>query len=693
VRSSEPPPARTSKKLTIAICAGLIALPWIVFYQTLHYGFVNCDDNSYVYENPTLAAGLSLRALAWPYTHFYAANWHPLTTVSYMLDFQLHRLNAGGYHFTNLVFHTATTVLLFLLLRNMTGANWRSAFVAAIFAIHPLHVESVAWISERKDVLSAFFFVLTLGAYARYARMRWAPNYVLVTMLFVFGLMSKPMLVTAPFVLLLMDYWPLNRFTDRNAIGKLLAEKIPLLFFSAASCVVTIFAQKAAITPAEDLPLMWRIDNALMSYVVYLKQTIWPTRLSVFYPIFQDELRAWQIAGAVAALVAITVAVLAWRRTRPYLLTGWFWYLGMLVPVIGIVQVGAQAHADRYMYLPQIGIAIAVVWGVSDLVRSWHLQRQLGFAIAGVITLLAFVSWQQTSFWRNGETLWSHALSVDKRNDLAHYGLGDIFLRRNEFEKAIVEFRAGLKIRPEQPNGEEYLGVVLLKGGRVDEAIAHFNEALRLMPSHPNASFDLGNALFQKGDIDGAIEHYQQALNNKSDQVVPGFVQPDYVAAHYNLGNCYIQRGDPNRAMSEFQEALKLSPDNAQVRNNLGFAFSQLGRTRQAVAEWAAAVRLDPKNIDALGNLVWVLATSSDPSVRDGRRAIELIEQAQNVSKSNPKILRVVAAAQAETGNFEAAVNTANAALVSANQQGDGDLVQALQSDLSLYESKKPLRD
>jgi tetratricopeptide (TPR) repeat protein len=493
--------------------------------------------------------------------------------------------------------------------------------------------------------------------------------------------------------LLILDYWPLQRVQRGNSVARLVIEKIPLFLLSVCSSAATILAQKSYLVSTRQLPVWWRLGNALVSYVVYLRQTIWPVRLAVFYPIVEDQLQLWPVLAAFAVLASITGAAILLRRSRPYIFTGWFWYLGILVPVIGVVQVGVQAHADRYMYLPQIGLSIIVGWGLVDLARRLQFQSRVGIAAVVALALLAIGAWRQTGFWRNGETLWTRALAVTDRNEVAHYGLGDILVRNDQPEKAIDQFRATLNIRPHWPYAEDYLGLVLLHAGHIDEALEHFATVLRLMPQHPTIHFDLGNALFQKGDLDGAVEQYREALKKQSSGVVPGFVQPDYAAAHYDLGNCYIQRGDPRQAITEYQEAVRLFPESARVHNNLAFALSQTGQTRQAIDEWQAALRLDPKNIEVLGNLAWILATTSDGSIRDGARAVDLAQQALQVSRDNAKVLRVLAAAQAATGNFEQAVQTAQQALALADRQGDRDSIDNLQSDLLLYGSKQPLRN
>src|SRR5213596_3583941 len=408
------------RSITVGIYLVLTGLSLAVFSQTIHYNFVNFDDDVYVYNAPAIRAGPTLKGMAAAFTGPHAGNWHPLTTLSHMLDCRLHGLNAGGHHATNVVLHTIATLLLFRVLRQMTGAVWKSAIVAALFAIHPLHVESVAWVSERKDVLSAVFFLLMLNAYVRYARAPSITRYLLVAVLFTAGLMSKPMLVTAPVILLLLDYWPLRRFERHSSTtGKVLnsgkqlrtrqqlfLEKIPLLLLSAGSCFVTFVLQKRATGAIPPLPFLWRVQNALVSYVIYLRETLWPTHLAVFYPHPNNTVPIWAVVLAVALLLAITVSAIVFRNKRPYVFTGWFWYLVMLLPVIGLVQVGEQGHADRYTYLPHIGLFLLTVWLAADLVAVHQARSRLAIATAVVIILaLGWAAFIQTSYWRNSETL------------------------------------------------------------------------------------------------------------------------------------------------------------------------------------------------------------------------------------------------------------------------------------------------
>nr|MBA2431551.1 hypothetical protein [Chthoniobacterales bacterium] len=398
---------------TAAICLALVALVWGVFGQTLWHGFVDYDDNIYVYDNPQITSGVTWQAVKWSFTEPHARNWHPLTTLSHLAEWQLFGANAGGHHFTNVLLQSAAAVALFLVLRLMTGAFWRSALVAAVFAIHPLRVESVAWISERKDVLSGLLFILTLGAYLRYVRQPSVRRYALVLLVFTLGLLSKSMLVTLPFVLLLLDRWPLRRFEavqswrDR-ALRTCLLEKLPLLALSAAVSAVTLLVQKHGGLQAEAMPLGMRVTNAILAYATYIRQLFWPANLAPFYPHTAGEAPVWQIAAAAVLLLGITaLAIICWR-TRPYLATGWFWFVGMLVPVIGVVQVGSQAWADRYTYLPHIGLLIAVVWTAAEILSRFRIRRVVVAGSATVVLVaLAVTAWAQTSHWRDSEALWT----------------------------------------------------------------------------------------------------------------------------------------------------------------------------------------------------------------------------------------------------------------------------------------------
>ncbi len=520
---------------TLGICLALAAMTFAVFGQTLRHGFINYDDNTYVYENPVVTQGLTLKGIAWFFSHSYYNLYHPLTMLSLMADYQLHGFNAGGYHLTNVLLHTASVILLFLILRQMTGALWRSAFVAAVFAVHPLRVESVAWVAERKDVLSAFFFMLTLGAYVRHVR---KPNslgrYLAVDAAFVLALLSKPTVVMLPFVLLLLDYWPLQR---KEPAGRLMVEKLPLLALAAGICVINFLAGEKLIGGLNQIPFSARLGNAVVSYGVYLRQMVWPDGLALHYPFPRHGAPAWSVTLAGAMLAGLSAAAWRGRRTRPWFLIGWLWYLGMLVPMIGLMQVGSFAHADRFSYLPQVGIYVAVTWWVAE----WRVSRAiLGGLMAGALAALMVCAWQYTTCWQDSETLWNHALACTTDNHVAHINLGNALLQKGQVENAIVQYQEVLKIQPNYADAHYNLGNALLKKGAVDESIDQFQQALQINPTIAEACINLGNALLQKGRVDEATAQFEQALQ----------INPASVEAHDNFGHALLQKGKVDEAIA-----------------------------------------------------------------------------------------------------------------------------------------------
>jgi len=575
----------TSRWAFIAVCVCLAVVTWVVFAQTLRYDFVNYDDPQYVYQNARISSGINFANVAWAFSHIHSENWHPLTTITHMLDCQLHGLNAGWHHFTNVLLHCLAVVLLFVALERMTGALWPSAFVSAVFAVHPLHVESVAWIAERKDVLSAFFFMLTLVAYLYYTRSPSVGRYLTVALAVVLGLMSKPMLVTLPFVLLLLDYWPLGRFKARRSntrrrVLQLVLEKIPLIALSAVSSIVTFLAQRGAIGWTEQLPVSARISNALVAYVVYIRQMFWPAGLAVFYPHPESRLPVWEISLALIVLVGITAAAFVFRKQAPYFVTGWLWYLGMLVPVIGLVQVGWQGHADRYTYLPQIGLYIAVTWAVADLIRSWRFQRMaLGVAALIVVSALSWRGWLQTSYWRDSETLFTHALAVTSNNDVALNNLGIIFLDKGQLDDAISKLEAAIDLRPENAPAHDNLAKALLKKGQVAEAMVHYRKFLELEPANVEARNTLGTALIQQGHVREALDQWQEALA----------LQPENGNAASNLAWVFAtcpedSIRDGTRAVELAEKAFRISGGKIpMIYRVLAAAYAESGRFADAV--------------------------------------------------------------------------------------------------------------
>jgi protein O-mannosyl-transferase len=665
-----------SHRITIVIYLSLIAISLAVFGQTLRYDFVNFDDDLYVYKAPAVRAGLTVKGLALAFTSPHARNWHPLTTISHMLDCQLYGLKAGGHHATNVLFHTIAVLLLFRVLQQMAGALWKSATVAALFAVHPLHVESVAWVSERKDVLSAVFFLLMLGAYYRYTRARSVTRYLTVAVLFVAGLMSKPMLVSAPVILLLLDYWPLRRFeqlfltNERAKVAKsgdqwrvtreLFLEKVPLLAISSGSCVITFILQKRATGAIPPLPFLWRIQNAVATYVIYVWETLWPARLAVFYPHPNDTLTIWEILLAIGLLLAMTSAAIVFRRKRPYLFTGWFWYISMLLPVIGLVQVGEQGHADRYMYLPHIGLFVLAVWLVADVTAVSQRRSRVVVLVAVIIVVLAlaWASFIQTSYWRNSETLWTHALAVTSNNDVAHNNLGYLCADRGELDKAISHFDTALRIRSSKRDPHYSVGSAFVQ-------------------------VNLGDALSRKGQPDEAIVHYDEAIKS----------EPNYADAYYDRGNILFAEGHIDEAMADWEKTLQIRPDDADAHTCLGNALLRRGSVKEAVAQYENAIALAPQDPHSRINMAWVLATAPDASIRDGIKAVEFAQQAMELSGGNdPKFLRTLAAAYAESGRFSEAITTAKQAMMTATMQGKAALAHVLYGDVELYRANVPLR-
>ena len=527
--------------LTLLVCLVLILATSAVYGHVTGYGFVNLDDNLYVYENSNVQNGLTSDSMIWAFTTTHAANWHPLIWLSLMLDFELYGLDAGGYHLTNLLLHIANVLLVFFILKLMTGALWRSAFVATLFALHPLHVESVAWVTERKDVLSTLFWLLTMWAYLGYVERPGMRRYLLIIVAFTLGLMAKPMLVTLPFVLLLLDYWPLGRFQVGQSAGALEAtaqgliksgqpmpsalslvwEKIPLFALVAVSSVVTFLAEKGAggLVHSDTLPISIRVANGLVSYVKYMGKMIWPHNLAIFYPHPGQGLPIWKAAGAGVLLLCISIVVVRGARRYPYLLVGWLWYIGTLVPVIGFVQVGSQAMADRFTYIPLIGLYIIIAWGVPEIVPRWpHRNLYLAMLSTTVLLFLMALTWKQVQYWKNGISLLEHTLEVTSNNWLCNYNLGTALDKEGRTDDAIKHYQEALRIKPDYAEAHNNLGIAFDKKGRIDDAINHYQEALRIEPDNAEAHNNLGIDLARKGNIDVAVKHFQKAL-----QINPNF--------------------------------------------------------------------------------------------------------------------------------------------------------------------------
>lgn len=697
------------------ICVILAVAVVLAFCRVGSFEFVNYDDPDYVSANPHVQTGLRWDNVVWALTSGHASNWHPLTWLSHMLDWQFFGNNPGPQHLVSLAFHALNTLLLFLVLRRMTGAHWRSALVAAFFGLHPLRVESVAWISERKDVLSAFFLLLTMGAYARYAESRPGTDlglgrqgiaqeepkappkkllkkpvrletpskqpaqslpswfwYGLALFSFVLGLMSKPMLVTAPFCLLLLDYWPLQRFQlkldQRKQILALLLEKAPFLVLAIGSSVVTFLVQRRGGAVSASLSFSARLANAFISYARYLGKTFWPENLSVLYP-HPGYWPVWQVAGAGVLLAGIVVLVCLWARQRPFLLVGWFWFMGSLVPVIGLVQVGVQSMADRYSYIPSIGLLIALVWGLAELVNRQSTAQALGgTAAAALLVACACLTAKQVGFWHDSVALFQHAIAVTSNNYLAYNNLGFDLSAKGRFEEAKENYAKSLAINPQYPDALNNMGYALAGEKQYAQAIPLYLAALKVSPNQPEIHNNLGNALSELGKINEAIEQYQLVLGQNPDhvdahnnlgialamqgklaQAIEQFraairLQPNYASAHSNLGNALAGSGQIPEATREYEESLRLNPKDPQAHNNLGNALVEQGRIEEAVEQYRQALRLNPANPEAEFNLAVALlrlnnkpdaaahfqaALRLNPTNLEARRQLQLLQQAR----------------------------------------------------------------
>jgi tetratricopeptide (TPR) repeat protein len=721
VPSATPTPARDGWKIAL-VCIALTAAVWLIFAQTLRHGFVNIDDGIYVFRNRRITAGLTREGIGWFFNHTYCDYWAPLLAISHMADCQLYGLWPGGHHLTNIILFNATVLLLFAFLRQLTGALWRSAFVAAAWAVHPLRAESVAWITERKDMLSGLFFVLTLAAYVRYARKprSWA-RYLAVAVFFALGLMCKPSVVTLPFVLLLLDYWPLGRLEARADWRPLLVEKIPLFVLSAALCTATIFTGSQTLMSLQQAPLATRLGNAVLSGAIYLGQTFYPARLAAFYPYPEHSAHSAPPASIVLALLplaGVTAAAVAWRRTHPWVLVGWFWYLGMLVPMIGIVQAGEQAHADRITYLPQIGLLLAITWTVWHWSAALPYRRLwLGSAAAAILAALLVDARVQASYWRNSETLWRHALACTPDNNFARNNLGVALVERGQRDEAARYFEAVIETQPGHVQAQYNLANLLRQEGRTEEAIGHYRQALAVEPGHFDALNNLGIALAAAGHTREAAGAYRRALVLRPDsaevhgnlghlllgegQVAEAIAQfekavesePDHANGYDGLGGALMLANRPAEAAISYQKALRLRPDDEVARSGLGSALFLQGQVVEAVANWRKALTLQPVKTSTLNNLAWVLATGPG-QVRDGAEAVRLAQLALGLGGgSNPVILRTLAAAYAEAGRFPEAREAAGAALELANAQSNRILAAKIEQERAQYEDGVPFHD
>ena len=555
----------------VLICLFLVIAILSVYWQMNYHEFINFDDSSYILQNQHVQKGLTSESISWAFGFTDLVYWMPLTWLSHMLDCQIYGLIPGMHHRTSLIFHIVNSILLFFVLQKMTGALWKSAFVAALFALHPINVESVAWVAERKNLLSTFFWMLTMLAYVYYTSHPNLYRYFLTFLLLMLGLMAKPMLVTLPFVLLLLDYWPLGRFRQQSTFN-LIFEKIPFFALSAVSAYISsISVQRYGIVVSMELvPMKLRLANALVSYVQYIEKMIWPKNLAIFYP-FPDTLPIWQVFGAGLFLVSISFLVLLNFRKKPYLCIGWLWFLGTLIPVIGLKQAGLwPAMADRWAYVPLIGIFLIISWGIPELVSKWR-HKKIGLALAATVLLLILmtVTWLQVRCWTNSVSLFKNAFEVTANSYIVHFKLGEALTETDKTEEAISHYREVLRLKPGYAHAHHNLGVILEDQGRTNEAMNHYIAALKINPKLERTHNNLGGILNSKGERDKAVKHYFYALR----------LNNDFAEAYNNIGVVLALKGKFNRAIVFFRIALRIKPDYSQAQNNLKNALKFLRKT------------------------------------------------------------------------------------------------------------------
>ncbi len=711
----------------ILIYAGLALVALGVFWQVYNHDFINYDDPEYVAENEHVKEGLTRENIIWSFTTGRASNWHPVTWLSHMLDCQLFGTKAGWHHLTNLLLHIANILLLFIVLKKMTGALWQSAFVAALFALHPLHVESVAWVAERKDVLSTLFLLLTMLAYTGYVKKPNAGRYLLTLLLFAFGLMAKPMLVTLPFVLLLLDYWPLERLNNFRwkTVYPLILEKAPLFIVAAISSVITFIVQQkgGSVASIDAITLKIRIANALVSYLEYIGKMVWPVNLAFFYPysnIKDNSIFFLEAAAAFVVLVSITVLMVFTVRRYKYVTVGWLWYVGTLVPVIGLVQVGAQSIANRYTYIPLTGLFIIAAWGVPELLKKLSCRKLvLGIMAFVILAGLAIRSYIELGYWSDSVTLCNRAIKVTERNYLAHCllavalnkegkwqeamshnkeslrirpgytfahsNLGGLLARQGRFKEAVEHFKKVIEIEPDFKDIQRFMGTALSKLGRTEEAVKYYTEAIRQNPLDAEAHNGFGVILGRQGKLDQAVVHLREAVR----------IRPDYAEAYYNIGYALAQQGKFKEAEPFLTESVRLDTASDKAHYCLAGVLMEQQKYEQAIEHFKKSIELAPDNAQSLNGLAWLLATSKDAKFRNPEEAVKLAQKTCELSGGKePMPLDTLAAAYAAAGEFSEAVSTQEKALniaeTSPQASQNKELIKDLQNRLSLYRRGRP---
>ena len=671
------------------IVAILLLATLALYGRTVGFDYVNYDDDQYVYENEHVLNGLSPGGIRWAFVTGEASNWHPLTWLSLMTDVTLFGPGPAGHHATNTLLHAANAALLFAALFRMTGHRWPSALCAALFAWHPLRVESVAWISERKDVLSGLFWMLTLLAWEAYARRPTAGRYAATALALVLGLLSKPMLVTLPCVLLLLDYWPLRRIQSINwrSVRTLLLEKLPLLAIVASASVVTFLVQRAgkSVSTTTTVPMADRLANAVVSYVEYIRQTLWPAGLAAFYPhpraLTDGQFFAPAVAAGAMALAAGCVAAVLLVRRAPWCFVGWFWFLGTLVPVIGLVQVGEQSRADRYTYLTVIGLTIALAWSLARAIEIRPGIARPAAALAGAALLVLLVrSHQQIGVWRDAESLWRHGVAVVPNSFVGHNNLGEALDKKGRYDEAIEQFRKTLQINPNDGMGANNLGVMMIRKGQTRQAKELLKQGIRRSPWYLPAYVHLGNIYAREGRPEDAILMYRQAIER----------DPTFVNGYHNLAITLAEQGKLAEALPLWERARAVKPDDPDVNHHYGVALLMSGQIGQGIDLLRQALRTQPDRADTLTRLAWVLATHPSESVRRPQEAVELARRAVELTaETDPAAWDALAAAEAAGGAFDRAESAARSGLAAAEARQDVALATAIRRRLTGYQQNR----
>jgi len=630
------------KESSLPVYGLLVIATLAVYWPVFNHEFVRYDDDKYVTENPNVKRGITSESVVWAFTKPHFHMWHPLTSLSHLLDYQIFGFNPTGHHLTNLLLHIASTLLLFGILKRLTDDFWSCLFVALVFAVHPLNVESVAWIAERKNVLSGLFWMLTIATYVRYAERPGLVRFLLLVLVFALATLTKPMVVTLPFVLLLLDYWPLGRLqwprriqqqdssrpqakqtgSQGVSIWRLLLEKTPLFLLTIGLSAVTYIAQQkgGVMSDLGNVPLKYRAANALVSYVTYIRKMVWPSRLAVFYPHPFDKLPLWQVIISALLLLAVTIAVILFIRRRKYLAVGWFWYVGTLVPVVGLVQVGAQARADRYTYLPFIGLFIMVTWGLSDLLAKWRYRKITLWPVAlAALLALSVCTRLQLRHWRNNKALFEHALAVTGDNFVMSNNYANVLKETGQPEKAIQYFQEALRLRPNSPEVLNNLGNALGQLDKNDEAIKYYKKALQLIPSFAQAHYNLAVLLAGQGRTDEAIASYRQALRYR----------PQDVDTLSNLGFALARKAQFDEAIECYKKALELEPDHIITHGRLGLVLASVDRIDEAIEHCRFVLRATPDDIEMHCNVGILLERkgNADEAIKAYRRALQINPQ------------------------------------------------------------------